>query len=241
MGNLKSGSLSIYNTARNDLKLNCSPIKELGFLSNLYKSYKKCPVTGNFHLNQVHSLKEYYNNFSNGDFFESDPSYFFHSEEVINNLKKFKQNPKILIILRNPVYTTFSSYKHIKFNFPDAFSSDPFLKAINTYHKSDSRYSWAIKLSAQGYYYENIKNFLNSSLDITIEIFEELFSDVNIYNEKLNKFFGLNTSINMRHDHKSKIIQTLDNDSYQLIKKYYIDDIKKTSALLNIDLNKYWY
>ena len=240
VGNHKSGSLSIYNTVKKQLKLNCAPIKELGFLSNLNKSYKNCPITGDFHSKQILKLDEYYKNFSNGDFFESDPSYFFHSSDVLNNLKKFKMNPKILIVLRNPVHTIFSHYNHLNFNYPEAFYGNDFHTEIDRYNLSDSKYSWALKLRRQGLYYENLKNFLDSPLNITVLIFEEVFCNEMIYSQELNDFFGLNIDIKLPHDHKSKILHTLDSNLYKKLLNYYSKDIEKTSDLLKINLDKYW-
>ena len=91
-------------------------MKEMRFFTNANKPcwwIRFCYANGG--IRNLSSYKEAFDSGKEKYSFDISNDYFFHFEESIKNIKKFygQTEPKILIILRNPVDRIFSMYNHI--------------------------------------------------------------------------------------------------------------------------------
>lgn len=90
---------------------------------------------------------------------DASVSYLRYAKEIASSIKKFSDDSKILIILRNPVDRLFSHYNHFVRDGSIAETFENLLKFEEEYCKMEnsSRYSY----KKNGLYHDNIKHYLD--------------------------------------------------------------------------------
>lgn len=98
--------------------------------------------------------------------------YLYAYENSIESIKKFIGDPKILIILRNPIDRTFSHYKHMLSKFEEPLS---FFNALNAEEERRKKgWRWVYQYSRISLYYEQVKAYLENFKNVKVIIYEDL-------------------------------------------------------------------
>lgn len=189
VGAAKAGTTTIHDILSEIDSFSGPEMKETGFWSDLKQKYSNCSKLGFFHKMQIDNYDEYISLFdSKKKTFECSPDYLFHSTSVIKKLKKENQHPKILIILRNPIYRAISQYKHFK---RDGIIKESFSQYIGSFKPQDNS-SWALDIIKTSEYAQDLTNYINSGLDVKVVLYEDIFSSKNNLIIFMKNYFGLN-------------------------------------------------
>jgi hypothetical protein len=151
---------------------------------------------------------------------------------------------KIIILLRNPIYRAYSSWKLVKKYFGE---SRTFEKAINDelqYKLKENKtfFTAMTHYLQRGLYYKQIKELYKwfPKQNILILISENVKNNMEKYYNQVYEFLNLNTittkyNLIFESDDKTEI----DVDLYNKLKEFYLDDYKKLCKLLKI--NPKWF
>jgi hypothetical protein len=132
---------------------------------------------------------------------EASVHYLYHYSETIKNINKFLQEPKIIIILRNPVVRAISNYEYLSDTHSRSFSEELFLEDERITLNYNS--FWFYK--RLGLYYEQVKAYLESFNHVHVIIFEEFIKDKQGHMNSLFKFLELpSIEINFEIYNKTK-------------------------------------
>jgi len=139
---------------------------------------------------------------------EISTQYLYHYSSAISNIKKYVLNPeelKILIILRNPVETAFSSYRN---QYANGIESLTFSQALDV--ESDrirQNMHWAVFYTVRYFYYEQVKAYLDNFKYVKIYLHEDLLSDMQGVLNDFMFFLGEkeNFSFDTSHWHNASV------------------------------------
>ena len=117
VGAAKSGTTSLYHYLKQHPEIYMSPVKEPKFITAQFLSF---PFKGigdeKVEQNIVKSYNEYCNLFKDVSkekiIGEASPDNLYFFEKAINIIIYHLKNPKIIIILRNPIERAFSAYMY---------------------------------------------------------------------------------------------------------------------------------
>ena len=125
---------------------------------------------------------------------DASTSYLYYADEAIKNIQKISTDPKVIIILRDPVYRAFSQYQLMiregreTLNFQDALFEEP------DRIKRGWEYAW--HYCSVGRYSVQTKKYNESGIRTLTLTFEELTRDTKKTVDTLNQF--LETDINSK-------------------------------------------
>ena len=135
-----------------------------------------------YELKLVTRYEDYLNLFKGSEHFKirgdfSTPYLYFY-EETIKNIKKYYQdtsNLKFLIILRNPIDRAYSQYYHYV---RDALEDLSFEDAIKEEkNRMKKNYHFDYFYIDRGFYYKQVKAYLDSFENVKVLLFEDLKKD----------------------------------------------------------------
>ena len=226
LGAQKAGTTTLHNWLAQNKQIDLPDIKETHYFS--YKNDK--------------GIEWYLNHFKNKGKIkgEIDPSYLF-CKSAARNIKKYIDNPKLIILLRKPIDRAYSHYLMSKFrglekkSFLDAIRNEP--RIIN---KSSSNYLNFSYLS-RGEYVEQINNykkyFNNSKIYfikfdniIKKSMQQSVYGGICKYLEIDNIKINYDVDKNTTNNYKSRFVSNL------LYKKNILRDI--FNYLVKSDLKK---
>jgi len=193
VGAPKSGTTSLYHYLKQHPEV-CIPEKEPRFFikDSIFAVSEKDPIKPYLLRSSVLNENDYfdlYKDKSEKILCDSSTQYLYHYEEVIPKIKALTNEPKILILLRNPIDRAFSNYQHNlssveKLSFEAAleeeqerqhqqFNSFWYYKHLSLYSKQVIAYQNAFK-NVKVLFFENFISDINGTLS---EIFEFLEID----------------------------------------------------------------
>lgn len=202
-GVFKGGTTSIYTYLSWHPKICCSSKKETGFF-----------------YDEVNNISEYDKYFKHCDGekikLEATPGYLYGGKKVAASIKNNFNNPKIIILLRNPVERFCSDYRHLikTMHLPKDYDFTKFLDSQLNYSSSERFENNALgDPLSQGYYinylpswYEvfedSVKIYFLDDLkenprDVLLDICQWMNIDHSIYEQK--SFSTENKSISYRY------------------------------------------
>jgi len=98
-------------------------------------------------------------------------TYLHFYEYAIPNIKKYLKDPKIIIILRNPIDRAYSHHLH---NIRDGDEDLSFKEALEAEDRRIEENLWlSFRLKTLGYYFEPVKAYLKNFSQVKVYIFEE--------------------------------------------------------------------
>jgi len=101
---------------------------------------------------------------------EACAGYLYFHERSIPNIQTYLGDPKIIIILRNPVERAFSNYlSHLR----DSNEPLEFEEALET-QKERAGWWWGYQFVKVGLYYKQVKAYLENFLSVKIYLFDDL-------------------------------------------------------------------
>jgi len=192
VGAAKSGTTSLHNYLNQhpDIFM-CTP-KEPHFLINHEIGEKRIPLG-------VFSENDYLNLFKLGKEKkyrgESSVMYLMYPEIVIPKInKKFGEDCKIIIMLRNPIERAYSGFHHVKRYNSKEDSSDfksAWLISEERYF-SEPHMTPASRYQELGLYFKQVKSYLEKVKNVHIIIYDDYKSDFQSEMKKLFDFLQIN-------------------------------------------------
>lgn len=196
VGAAKSGTSSLHNYIKEHPEIYMSSPKEPKFITSTFMEF---PMNGpGDDLIEKHlitkSFEDYKTLFSGitteKKCGESSAETLYYYEKSIPKIKQyFVDEPKIIVILRNPVERAYSAYTHLirdlreNLNFKDA------LDAEEQRIKNNYEYMWYYK--DVGLYYDQVKAYLENFDNVKIYLFDDLKSAPETLLESLFTFLGV--------------------------------------------------
>jgi hypothetical protein len=201
-GASKCGTTSLHHWLKKHPDIFCPQMKELHFFS--YQSLEKRTqgYGDNWILKTLcGSWKQYVNIFSKAPIsnikVDNSPSYFFYSKETASLIQSSLDNPKIIIVLRDPVEKIFSQYMHLLKDGRETLSFEAALNIEDKRYEDGFSDMWLYKRS--GLYSSNLENFLKvfPDKDIKVVFLEDMKHSPDRFVKNILTFVGLHTDFDL--------------------------------------------
>lgn len=197
VGQAKCGTSSLSEYLRQHPEVFLSHKKEPRFLSSQHMNR---PLGGPFDAKveewYVKDFKSYAALFQQANApaigeASADTLYFY--EHTISTIKKYLGDPKILIILRDPVKRAFSAWQHLM---RDGRESFPFAQALGL-EESRKQNNWELiyHYTSASYYHDAVKAFIGSFSQVKVLLCEELARQPEQVMREVFSFLGVDPSI----------------------------------------------
>ncbi len=199
VGAAKSGTTSLYSylSMHPDIYMS-EKNKEPYFLTGL--DFNEIDNSkGPYGVNVVKSIEDYKKLFSHyhGEkaIGEASVGYLYFYNETIMNIKKYLTNPKIIIVLRNPIDRAYSNYLHHVRDLYEEESFDVALKCID--ERMEKNYWWGYDYIGAGMYSNQIKAYLENFKNVKIVLFDDLIADTDGEIKKILMFLEVDSNIKL--------------------------------------------
>ncbi len=176
--------------------------------------------TGPCYFDFISQFSDYYSlfDFSPPHLYAGEIStqYMYYYPSSIANIKKYVLDPeniRILIVLRNPIQTAFSSYRN---QYARGFENLTFSQALDVEQdRVDQNIHWALFYTTRYFYYEQVKAYLDNFKHVKIYLHDDLLSNMQevlndfmfFLGEKESFLFDTSTWHNASVAHKSRLLQ----------------------------------
>lgn len=199
VGAAKSGSTSLYHYLNQHPEVFMPVNKEPNFFVSKYQlqTSPDCPSYKLDKRRMIFDEKDYFELFKDSKkahkaIGEATVTYLYKPDYAIPNIKKYLGNPKIIIILRNPVKRAFSQYSYVcelgleKDNFIDAISKEQ--------ERLKDNWSSTFAYIDQGRFCTQVKSYLEAFPNIHIIVLEEFVKDKQKHLKKIYQFLDIDDS-----------------------------------------------
>lgn len=197
-GFAKCGTTSLANYLKNHEEIFICKEKELRYLTfdHLKEKGYKGPGDDKVRSIAVKSLDDYKSCFNATEKHKAigeataDTAYFH--QQTIPKIKKTLGDPKIIILLRDPVKRAISAYSHLVREEREKLCFEDALDIEEERLKSGFEYIWGYKQSSM--YYQPVKAFKESFSNVKIVLFEDLIKDPDKIIQDALQFLEVNQS-----------------------------------------------
>ena len=178
VGAAKSGTTTLFNELRRHPNIFIPSIKECRFFSQMSRDMKggDAATFQNEGPRELNCYLKLFENCNEENILDISNDYFYYYNKSIKNIiSTYKKiglpQPKILIILRNPIERVFSMYHHIIrlnsdfLNFDEAFEESSI--------KIKNNYAWIFDLKNVGMSFEPCKAYIENFKEVKIILFDE--------------------------------------------------------------------
>ncbi len=197
VGSAKCGTSSLHNYLAQHPEIFMSNKKEPRFLSSQGMKFPMGgPKDDRVEKWIIKEYKDYVELFQGkGDYnvigeSSADTLYFF--KHTIPNIKKYLGNPKILIVLRNPVKRAFSAYQHLVRDDRESLSFEDALQLEDERIKKN--YELIYHYRSVSRYYEPVEAFLKNFDQVKIILIEDLNKKPEQTLKSVFEFLGVDPS-----------------------------------------------
>lgn len=193
VGGAKCGSTSLYHYLNQHPEVFMPVNKEPNYFVREYQLEMNslCPSYNIDMQRMVFETVEYYNLFrdvkiNQQAIGEASVTYLFKPEYAIPKIQKELENPKIIIILRNPIKRAFSHYSYAcelgfeHLSFEDAISIEK--------SRLEDHWSSTFAYISQGMFYNQVEAYLNSFENVHILLLDDFLKDRQFEIKKIYKF-----------------------------------------------------
>jgi len=195
VGAAKAGTTSLYYYLREHPEIYLPEVKELRFFSAMPGNFRG-PGDERVNKTIIKSLEEYKLHYIhvNHEIAIGDvsPDYLYFYKNSIPRIKKILKDPKIIIILRNPIERAFSQYLHFVRDGREKLSFEEALKAEE--QRREQNWEWAWYYKDVGFYYKQVKAFLENFSEVKIYLYEDFKRNPLNIIQDLYKFLGVDIS-----------------------------------------------
>ncbi len=201
VGAPKSGTTSLYHYLNQHPDI-CIPDKEPRFFIReiINKVSEKDPVKPYLLRSSTLDLENYvelYNNRTEKIRCDSSTQYLFHYKEVIPQIKALDApEPKILVLLRNPVDRAFSNYQHNLATF-ETLSFEQSIKEEK--NRINHNYNSFWYYTALSQYADSVKAYLESFQQVKVIFFEDFTTQTNDTLKEIFAFLEVDARFNPSH------------------------------------------
>ena len=196
----KCGTTSLHHYLNEHPEIFMPEQKELHFFTfKILSKLKNGPKDELVKETQINSSEKYLSYFQNvkkeiaiGD---ASPSYINYPSEFLK-IKKYLNDPKVIIILRDPINRAYSNYLHLKREHRETMSFEDAIGAEE--ERIMNKYSdfWYYKFNST--YYQKIVKAKTTFSNVLILTIEELDKDPIITMKKVYKFLGVNNNFSFK-------------------------------------------
>lgn len=198
VGASKSGSTTLYHLLKNHPGIFLPDIKEpLYFISEIIKNINKNDKgfkNEGFKDKLVYSNEDYLKLFQKVDnekaIGEASATYLYYHKHTIPRIKNELGDPKIIIILRDPVNKVFSQYKHLLRLYGENKIFEESLEMEKV--RISKNYTAMYHYRAQGMYYEQVKAFKDVFSNVLVILTDELKNNPLKLAKKCYRFLEVN-------------------------------------------------
>ncbi len=192
----KCGTTSLYHYLNEHPEIFMPEQKELHFFTfKILSKLKNGPKDELVKESQINSSEKYLGYFQNvkkeiaiGD---ASPSYINYPSEFLK-IKKYLNDPKVIIILRDPINRAYSNYLHLKREHRETMSFQDAIGAEEERIKSKYSDFWYYKFNSM--YYQKIVKAKTTFSNVLILTIEELDKNPVITMKKVYNFLGVNNN-----------------------------------------------
>jgi hypothetical protein len=234
IGAAKCGTTSIHNYLGQHPEVFTSPTKEPHFFAD-FDPNKLAEHSFKYGHNKVQNSSDYYRLFNDSADYkirmESSVSTLFYSKAMIK-AKEMLGNPKVLIVLRNPIDRAYSNYMHHVRDENETLSFEDALNQEN--QRANESYWWGYQYKKVGLYFEQVEmalktfglenvmvvlfeDFLNSKAEVLCDLCNFIKIDENFQFDTSS--IGNKTGV-PKHKWKSSLFKTIANNN-SILKKVY--------------------
>ncbi len=195
VGAARSGTTSLYHYLKQHYDIFMPSIKEPRFI---LAQYMKLPPKGigDDRHKFIANYSDYCNLFKDSAgkkaIGEASIDNLYHYDLAIKYIKKFLGNPKIIIILRDPVDRALSAYKHQVRDNREYLQFEEALSQEEKRMKDGWAFIWAYKKC--GFYYNPVKAYLNNFRDVKVCLLDDLKRDAVLLIKDIYKFLEVDAS-----------------------------------------------
>jgi len=198
VGAQKSGTTSIYNYLKqhNEIYMPERLKEPKFFVSPIFeKNDSNQPLWSHFMQNTMFSWQDYIKLFEKVQeekaIGESSVTYLYYYKRATKSIKEYLGNIKIIISLRNPVDRAFSAYMHLR---RDSRENMTFEKALKEGDKREKNYPPIYHYTSIGFYYNQVKAYLDNFTQVKIYLFDDLKKDTISLVKDMYEFLGVDNS-----------------------------------------------
>ena len=196
----KCGTTSLHHYLSEHPEIFMPEQKELHFFTfKILSKLKNGPKDELVKETQINSSEKYLSYFQNvkkeiaiGD---ASPSYINYPSEFLK-IKKYLNDPKVIIILRDPINRAYSNYLHLKREHREIMSFEDAIGAEDERIKNKYSDFWYYKFNST--YYQKIVKAKTTFSNVLILTIEELDKDPIITMKKVYKFLGVNNNFSFK-------------------------------------------
>ena len=196
----KCGTTSLHHYLSEHPEIFMPEQKELHFFTfKILSKLKNGPKDELVKETQINSSEKYLSYFQNvkkeiaiGD---ASPSYINYPSEFLK-IKKYLNDPKVIIILRDPINRAYSNYLHLKREHRETMSFEDAIGAEDERIKNKYSDFWYYKFNST--YYQKIVKAKTTFSNVLILTIEELDKDPIITMKKVYKFLGVNNNFSFK-------------------------------------------
>jgi hypothetical protein len=196
VGAAKSGTTSLYYYLNQHPDIFMSKVKEPRFITSQFLNLpQKGPGDKTTARNAIKTWKKYKNLFKNADekiIGEGSVDTLYYGIRSVEIIKKYLGNPKILMVLRNPIKRAYSAYKHLVRDGRETLNFAEALKKEEDRIKSNWEFIWHYKNT--GLYYQQVKAFLEGFDQVNVILFRDFKKDTKQTLKNIFKFLDVDDS-----------------------------------------------
>lgn len=234
-GAQKSGSTTLHYLLKQHPDIFLPDFKEpLYFISDIIKNISKNDIgfkNEGFKDYLIHTYQDYLDLFKKVNneklIGEASASYLYYYSHTIPLIKEKLGDPRIIIILRNPVGKIFSQYKHLQREHAEKRSFEKGLELEG--ERIAQNFTAMYHYKAQGLYFDQVKAFKDNFSNILVVFTDDLQSDPVTVAQKCYQFLQVDKNFIpelKNYNISSKIVKNrnlhniLNNKRAYSIKKY---------------------
>ena len=180
VGAAKSGTTSLHHYLKQHPEVCMPKIKETFFFTGeSWENIKPPPGRSESEKVVITSMDEYKNLFdikkNTKAIGEACNGYLYYYEKSISNIKHILLDPKIVVILRNPIDRAFSGYLH---HMRDGFENFSFEEALKLEQKREKdKWWWGYQYIKMGFYYKQVNAYIENFSQVKIYLYDDLKKD----------------------------------------------------------------
>lgn len=195
VGAARSGTTSLYYYLRQHPEVYMSRIKEPNFILSQFIDISKREASDSART-VVKNFNEYSRLFNVSEQYkavgEASTDNLFYYEKSIKYIKHYLGNPKIIIILRNPVERAFSAYMLLVRDNNEHLSFQEALDREERKMIETGEYTSLHKNA--GLYYKQVKAYIDNFRDVKVCLFDDLLNSPLLLMKDIYSFLSVDTS-----------------------------------------------
>jgi hypothetical protein len=197
VGAAKAGTTSLYHYLNQHPQISMCALKEPKFFN---AQVMKLPLRGpRDHIvvsRMIRTLADYERLFEAAGnaraVGEASPDYLFYAAQVAPLIRETLGDPRIVIVLRNPVARAHSAWRHLRRDQREPLGFEAALDEENHRRLMNWEFIWFYK--ACGLYSGQVRHFLDNFSRVHVALFDDMLAEPHRFMRELYAFLGVDTS-----------------------------------------------